>query len=114
MPLLAYAEAMVLPSEWYENAPMSVIEAQLLATPVIAANIGGLPEMITHEKTGWLFEAADVNALRQCLRQVASGPEVAKQLGQAAKAFALKRYNTRQHLQALEATYQAVLSKSDT
>ena len=40
------ARAVVLPSEWYENAPMSVLEAYALGKPVIGARIGGIPELI--------------------------------------------------------------------
>lgn len=40
----------VIPSEWYENNPLSVIEAQCLGTPVLGARIGGIPELIEEGK----------------------------------------------------------------
>lgn len=42
----------VLPSEWYENAPMSVLESFAMGKPVICADIGGMPELLLHEKYG--------------------------------------------------------------
>lgn len=52
----------VIPSEWYENNPLSVIEAQCLGTPVLGAKIGGIPELISAE-TGMTFESRNVDNL---------------------------------------------------
>ena len=49
------ARAVVLPSEWYENAPMSVLEGYALGKPVIGARIGGIPELIRENETGLSF-----------------------------------------------------------
>ena len=46
MPILRGARFMVLPAEWSENNPLTVIESQSLGTPVLGANIGGIPELI--------------------------------------------------------------------
>jgi glycosyltransferase involved in cell wall biosynthesis len=64
------ARAVVVPSEWYENAPISVMEASALGKPVIGARIGGVPELIREGETGLLFESANVEALEQVLRRV--------------------------------------------
>lgn len=63
--LIAGAKFSVYPSEWYENCPFSVMESQMLGTPVIGANIGGIPELICTEDipTGRLFTAGDVDGL---------------------------------------------------
>jgi glycosyltransferase involved in cell wall biosynthesis len=111
MALLQKASAMVLPSEWFENAPMSIIEAQLMGTPVIAAAIGGLPEMVQHGQTGWLFKSRDVTELTACLQAVASDPEGTEQKGHAAEAFARQTYQPEAHLQQLLQVYRQVLGK---
>jgi glycosyltransferase involved in cell wall biosynthesis len=49
----------VYPSEWYENCPFSVMESQMYGTPVIGANIGGIPELIRVGETGELFESGN-------------------------------------------------------
>lgn len=61
--LIRSARAMVLPSEWYENAPMSVMEAYALERPVIGADIGGIPELIKVDETGAIFLSGDSDAL---------------------------------------------------
>jgi glycosyltransferase involved in cell wall biosynthesis len=61
--LVRKARFSIYPSEWYENCPFSVIESQLLGTPVIGADIGGIPELIKIGKTGMLFTSGDIDAL---------------------------------------------------
>lgn len=53
--LLAEAKFSVVPSEWYENNPLSVIESLCAGTPVVGANIGGIPELIDNGMTGYKF-----------------------------------------------------------
>lgn len=69
------ARAVVLPSEWYENAPVSLMEAYALERPVIGAAIGGIPELIRDGVTGALFPSGDVEALAAKLRNFADTPD---------------------------------------
>ncbi len=62
--LIREARFSVYPSEWYENCPFSVMESQLYGTPVLGANIGGIPELISVGETGELFESGNVSALK--------------------------------------------------
>ena len=62
------ARAVVLPSEWYENAPMSVLEAYALGKPVIGAGIGGIPELVRETQTGEIFRSGDAESLASVLR----------------------------------------------
>ena len=54
---------LVLPSEWYENNPRSVVEGFALGKPVIGANIGGIPELVRDSVTGLLFDAGNAQDL---------------------------------------------------
>jgi glycosyltransferase involved in cell wall biosynthesis len=69
------ARAVVLPSECYENAPVSILEAYALGKPVIGAAIGGIPELIRENETGIRFRSGDVAALVGALRDMASRPD---------------------------------------
>jgi glycosyltransferase involved in cell wall biosynthesis len=64
------SRALVIPSEWYENAPISVMEASALARPIIGANVGGIPELIVAGETGFVFESRNVDSLVAALQQV--------------------------------------------
>lgn len=60
----------VYPSEWYENCPFSVMEAQMYKTPVIGARIGGIPELIQEGKTGELFESGNEEELKEKIQSL--------------------------------------------
>lgn len=64
-PILEGARFMVIPSEWSENNPLTVIEAQALGTPVLGANIGGIPELIEVGKSGMTFKSGDSVDLKE-------------------------------------------------
>ncbi len=61
------SRAVVLPSEWYENAPLSILESYALGKPVIAASIGGIPELIKESETGVVFQSGSVDDLADAL-----------------------------------------------
>ena len=64
-PVVRKARFVVLPSIWYENNPFSLIEALCMGTPVLGARIGGIPELITEGKNGYLFASGDVRGLQE-------------------------------------------------
>ena len=61
------ARAVVVPSEWFENCPMSVLEAKAEGTPVIGAKIGGIPELIRDGRDGFIFTPGNVDSLAEKL-----------------------------------------------
>ncbi len=65
--LVGRATAVIVPSEWSENCPMSVLEAKALGRPVIGARIGGIPELVREDLDGFLFEAGNVGDLVRAL-----------------------------------------------
>jgi glycosyltransferase involved in cell wall biosynthesis len=82
------ARAVVIPSEWYENAPLSVLEASALARPVIGADIGGIPELIRHEETGFVYRSGSVDALVEVLERVQRLPVATlARMGQAGREW---------------------------
>ena len=62
--LVADAYFVIVPSEWYENNPMTIIEAYSVGTPVIGAKIGGIPEIVVEGETGFQFESGNADNLR--------------------------------------------------
>ena len=61
--LVSKAYFIMVPSEWYENNPMTIIEGYAAGVPVIGAKIGGIPEIIEDGKTGYLFESGNKEEL---------------------------------------------------
>ena len=63
--LIRKAKFSVYPSEWYENCPFSVMESQMYGTPVLGANIGGIPELISVGETGEIFASGNKDDLKE-------------------------------------------------
>lgn len=70
--LIREAKFSVYPSEWYENCPFSVMESQMYGTPVLGADIGGIPELIEVGKTGELFESGNKEELKSKIKEMSS------------------------------------------
>jgi glycosyltransferase involved in cell wall biosynthesis len=100
------ARCVVMPSEWYENAPMMVLEAMALGKPVIGARIGGIPEVVVEGETGWLYTSGSVDELAQRLAAVRTLPEALLQrMGSAARAQVEQRFSRTQYLEHMLALY---------
>ena len=102
VPLQLEARASVLPSEWYENNPLSVIESLCAGTPVIGADIGGIPELIKPGVNGQIFQSGNVEELADILRCF-SDSEYDRS---AISREAMQRYSRGTHLQQLLKIYQ--------
>lgn len=68
--IIREARFSVYPSEWYENCPFSVMESQMHGTPVLGADIGGIPELIKNKVTGELFESGNVGQLKEKIQEM--------------------------------------------
>jgi len=79
--LIREARFSVYPSEWYENCPFSVMESQMYGTPVLGADIGGIPELIRTQETGELFESGNKNELKEKIWRLWEDKELTKQYG---------------------------------
>jgi glycosyltransferase involved in cell wall biosynthesis len=105
------AAAVVVPSEWYENAPLTILEAFALGKPVIGARIGGIPEMIEDGINGFLFEAGNIEGLAAIMDKVLKLPKTRlKEVGKSAREKTEKEYSAERHYQALVKLYQRVLN----
>jgi glycosyltransferase involved in cell wall biosynthesis len=104
--LVRGSRCVVLPSEWYENAPMSVLESMALGKPVIGARIGGIPELIEDEATGWLFTSGSAEELTERLLQVKALASAQLQaMGARARAAVEDRFTRAKYSGAMVALY---------
>ena len=62
VPTLAAYDATVVPSQWLETGPLTVLESFAAGLPVIGSNLGGVAELVSHDRDGWLVPHADVGA----------------------------------------------------
>lgn len=102
------ARAVVVPSEWYENAPLSVLEAGALGKPIIASSMGGLPELVIPDETGWMFPAASADALADVLGAVRDLSDTAvAAFGERARDHVARHFSVERYLTGLAAVYRS-------
>jgi len=107
---IASARALVLPSECYENAPMSILEAYALGKPVIGARIGGIPELILEGRTGASFECRSVESLASNLTDFNAAPDTRiEEMGRAARAHLEQEFSASRYLERILAIYRDVI-----
>ncbi|MDL2244350.1 glycosyltransferase family 4 protein [Parabacteroides sp. OttesenSCG-928-J18] len=104
----------VVPSECYENNPLSIVESFALGTPVIGSRIGGIPELIRENENGFLFEPKSVTALQETLRKATLlSDKDYEDLCEGALAFAHKYFTKEAYYQELINIYNQVLNTNE-
>lgn len=83
--LIREARFSIYPSEWYENCPFSVMESQMYGTPVLGAEIGGIPELFEVGKTGELFESGNAAELKEKILKLWSDKELTEKMSENCK-----------------------------
>lgn len=110
--LVQKAKGTIIPSEWYENCPMSVLESFACGTPVIGAQIGGIPELVQQEQTGLLFEPGNVAQLAQAMQYAIAHPTEMQEMGRQARRQVERHYSPTVHYEQTLQLYQSLLDSS--
>lgn len=110
--LISHARATIVPSEWFENFPLSIIESLTMGRPVIGATIGGIPEQVINHKTGFLFESGNTDQLQVAIQQLWElTTEEHLALSKSCRQFALAEYDMEKHYKQLITIFQEVIEK---
>jgi len=109
--VLAQADVFLLPSE-LESFGLAALEAMACEVPVIATNVGGVPEVVTHGEDGYLVPVGDVAAAARYATALLGVPDRAHEMGQKARVNARKRYCSNDIIPRYEAYYRSVLERS--
>lgn len=103
------AKCIVLPSEWYENGPYTVMEAMAQGKPVIVSSNGGLPEIVENGITGYIAKSKDSTSLAECMKKMARlSKEDYQSMGEKAVANAKRDFNGDEYLKKLVKYYEQV------
>jgi glycosyltransferase involved in cell wall biosynthesis len=103
--LMERAMFVVVPSQWYENSPMTIYEAFALGKPVIGSRTGGIPELIEDNENGLLFERGNVDDLAEKVQYLLDRPTLVVEMGKQARAKAEREYNPDLHYQRIADIY---------
>jgi glycosyltransferase involved in cell wall biosynthesis len=91
----------------FEILPYAVLEAMALGCPIIASNVGGIPELITDQKTGLLFTSQSVEELTSACRTLLDDHALASALGAQAKSYCATSFNARRIAVETVSAYRA-------
>ncbi len=105
---LALADVFLLPSD-LESFGLAALEAMACEVPVIATNVGGIPEVVEHAVDGYLVEPRDVAAAATFALEILTRADRGREMGQRARVNARKKYCANDIIPRYEAYYQKVL-----
>jgi N-acetyl-alpha-D-glucosaminyl L-malate synthase BshA len=109
--LLSQADVFLLPSQ-LESFGLAALEAMACSVPVIATNVGGIPEVVEHAVDGFLVEPGDVKSAAAHAIDILSSSDRGRELGQIARINAKKKFCANDVIPRYEAYYQRILSQS--
>jgi len=109
--IYSFTDVAVL-SSWSEGLPQSVLQALACAVPVVATRVGGVPEVVLHEKSGFLAEPGDHAGLAQEIIRVLREPEKARQTALAGRELVRNGHSVKHMLDQLENLYAGMLGQS--
>lgn len=104
--LIRNSRFIVVPSGWYENNPLTILEAFAMAKPVIGSDLGGISELVTNGQTGLLFKPDNLLALKNTIKNNYNNLELIEKMGQNARLFAEKKCSPQVHLEQILQIYQ--------
>ena len=102
---------LIVPSNCFETFGIINIEAAINGKPAIASNIGGIPEIVEHNKTGLLFEPANVEELKECILKYWNNSNLVIEHGKNAYEKATKLYTEERYYKELIQVYNEVLNE---
>ncbi len=105
----------IVPSEWYENNPMTIIEASAAGIPTIGATIGGIPEIVIEGKTGYLFTPKSIEELTSAImRAEALTPERYAEMSSACRAMAAEKFSEESTYSKIMNLYSSILDSYES
>ena len=106
VPRLINRATLILVPSREEALPLAAIEAAQLARPIVAARVGGLPEIVQHGATGLLVEPNRPEALAAAVARLLDAPVLAERMGAAARPRALRLFGWERYVEAYESVYR--------
>jgi glycosyltransferase involved in cell wall biosynthesis len=98
----------IVPSEWYENFPVVVLEAYAAARPVIASNLGSLPYVVENGRSGLLFQSGNPKDLAEKIRFLVTHPQERQKMGEYARMLVETKYTPEKSYESLKAIFTQV------
>jgi glycosyltransferase involved in cell wall biosynthesis len=109
--LMGQSTVVIVPSEWHEPFGRVIVEAFSRGTPVIAARVGGIAELVEDGKNGFLFTPSDSSDLAEKVRQFVKIPLRHSAMRMAARQSYLQSYTAQANIAALRSAYKTAIQR---
>lgn len=106
---LKKTSVLVFPSLWPETLGIVGLEAMAHGVPVVASDIGGVPEWLKEGETGFRVSPKDSTAIAERIRRIVDEPDTAREMGRSALAYLHERFLPERHLSILKGIYEAAV-----
>ena len=107
--LMKGATFLVMPSEWYEGFPLTIVESFACGLPVLGSRLGGVGEVIIHERSGLHFEPGNSVQLATAVRRLWADEELRLRLGSGARAQFESQYTSERNYEMMMAIFENAL-----
>ncbi len=108
--LISHSLFTVLPSEWYENNPLSLLESFAHGKAVIGSNIGGIPELVKDGANGLLFEPGNAKDLAEKINRMVNNKQTAREMGLSAQSMINDAYSPQAYYERLIEIYEGLIA----
>lgn len=106
--LIRNSRLVIVPSTWYDNSPNVILEAFALGKPILAANIGGIPEYIEENIDGFLYQHNNIQELEEKINFLMAQQTLCEEMGRAARKKVEIKYNPRVHYGEIMKVFESV------
>jgi glycosyltransferase involved in cell wall biosynthesis len=111
--VLAACEFVVLPSEWYDPSPYVVLQSYSFGKPVIATKIGGLQDMIIHNKTGILVDIKNPKELSSSISVLFNNKHMISEFGKNARVLLLEKYSASRYYDFTNSIFEKLITTAN-
>jgi len=109
--VLAGIDILILTSR-NEGTPIAVIEAMASQIPVVATAVGGVPDLIHHDHTGYLVSIDDVSGMVHFIKQITKQPERTENIKREAAASVINQYDYRRMVREIDQIYTRLFNEA--
>jgi glycogen(starch) synthase len=113
IPTIINSSTIILMPSRREGLPCAAIQSAFMARPIIASNVGGLPEIVVHQETGLIVEKDNVDELIKAIEYLLKNHGVATMMGQKARLLVQEKFNWAKHVNEYEKIYRKLLNGNE-
>lgn len=110
--IYSFSDIAVL-SSWSEGLPQSLLQAMAAGVPVVATRVGGVPEVVIHEKTGLLVDPGDHEGLAKGIIRILGNPDMSARFAESAKKHVMDNHSVKYMVDKIEGLYKDLLEKKN-